>query len=595
MYILTVVCNTLRCASSLNSVAGDFAMISSFSAPFSIEFSRLFQAAKKCAILTIASISCSCVFTLSALADDQEALTFDTIGTGSDYYQGSYSLGWRFKATSALRITALGFYDDSRNGLAASHDVGIYEVGTCQLIASTTVSPSDPLEGTGFFRYHAITPVTLTAGSDYYVAGLTNGGDRYAISVSTMVPNPAINYYGFVIFGNTQSTNSLKCPDGVDAPGFNGDYGPNFKFGDSTGGSPTPTATPDNGKRPTKITLFCNRKGVLLEQASCSATVADASTSFPRITPTGSIDFASTNGFFPASSSCNPVKPELSPTGIAACTVEFQVPNGFPIGSAFPINATYNGDANFNKSSTAHELFNVGCVGTPENPCPGAVSLSFGGEGLQILKTILKAVVGCGTTAGMAQATTEEITQEADLIGCGIGINSSVSLAPMLHELGLTPELCAQLSAAITSADANSDVTLKSLKEMFKKAGNDESYLQRIDANESILNAEITKIIRKNQKEDRRLAVSPDRANVGAATKTKSVVFATGFGKVAANFEKSINLKLTNFGKRFIKALKKSGIGTLPISFTLKSTRIGLVPSGVQKKVTTSGSVDVTF
>ena len=533
-----------------------------------------------------------------ASAEDQEALTFDTIGAGSDYYQGTYSLGWRFQANSNLRVTALGFYDDLRNGLTASHEVGIFDYDNCQLLATATVSPSDPLEGSGFFRYHSITPVTLSAGHNYYVAGLTNDGDRYAISVSTMTPNSAINYWGFVIFGNTQETTTLRCPNGASAEGFKGDYGPNFKFGDSVA-VPTPSPTPESNKRPTKITLFCNRKGVLLEQASCSATVADASTSFPRITPTGTIDFVTRNGFFPASSSCFPVKPDLSPDGIASCTAEFQIPNGFPIGAQFPIDATYSGDATFSSSTTSHKLIQAGCVGTTENPCSGAVALSFNGNGLQILKNALKAVIGCGTTAGMGLATTDPLDLEAGVLaGCNFKLDTSVELATMLHDLGLTPDLCSQLGSAISNGDANSDATLKALKEMFKKAANDQPYLQQIDIDPTTLNSELLKYIRKAQKDGRRGSSSYLESIVfgdRAATKLRVVSLGSGFGKIAANLEKSVNVKLNNFGKRFTKALKKAGIGTIPLTFALKSTRFGALPAGVQKKVSASGSIDVTF
>jgi len=38
------------------------------------------------------------------------ALDFDSLGTGRDYHQGTYSLGWRFTATQDIQVSALGFY-----------------------------------------------------------------------------------------------------------------------------------------------------------------------------------------------------------------------------------------------------------------------------------------------------------------------------------------------------------------------------------------------------------------------------------------------------------------------------------------------------
>ena len=68
-------------------------------------------------------------------------------------------------------MVSLGFYDDLKNGLTASHQVGIYDAITCDLKASATVNPSGPL--IGFFRYHDIEPVTLAAGRDYFAAAVT--------------------------------------------------------------------------------------------------------------------------------------------------------------------------------------------------------------------------------------------------------------------------------------------------------------------------------------------------------------------------------------------------------------------------------------
>src|SRR5205814_8231350 len=98
------------------------------------------------AILVLTALSLS--FT-PLKAAEEEALDFTSLGGGFDYTQGSYSLGWRFTANTNAEVTALGFYDDQKNGLTGNHPVGIYDVQTRQLVASTTVLPSDPL--TGFF------------------------------------------------------------------------------------------------------------------------------------------------------------------------------------------------------------------------------------------------------------------------------------------------------------------------------------------------------------------------------------------------------------------------------------------------------------
>ncbi|MEP7072377.1 MAG: DUF4082 domain-containing protein [Verrucomicrobiota bacterium] len=162
-------------------------------------------------------------------AQGEEALDFAALGSGFDYTQGSYSLGFRFTANDNSRVTALGFYDDQKNGLTQAHPVGIYDVITRQLVASTTVLPSDPI--TGFFRYHAITPVTLTAGRDYFAMALSLT-EHYAVSVTTLLVSPHITFVGFAGVNPSDSQETaLRYPDlDQQAPGFHGDFGPSFKL-----------------------------------------------------------------------------------------------------------------------------------------------------------------------------------------------------------------------------------------------------------------------------------------------------------------------------------------------------------------------------
>lgn len=59
-----------------------------------------------------------CEFAANAQTPAQEeALDFLSLGSqGLDYYQGSYSLGWRFTAKHDIKVTQLGFYDDKEEG-----------------------------------------------------------------------------------------------------------------------------------------------------------------------------------------------------------------------------------------------------------------------------------------------------------------------------------------------------------------------------------------------------------------------------------------------------------------------------------------------
>lgn len=190
---------------------------------------------------------CLTIAPCQASAQDAEALDFSSLGSGSDYHQGAYCLGWRFKANQDCVVSELGFYDSKKDGLTYSHLVGIFDVVTKELVASATVSPGDPL--TGFFRYQAITPVQLTAGRDYYAVADV-GSESYAIDVSNLIIDPAITYVGFTCNYGTAPSSTLDYPTS-DAPGVHGDFGPSFKLRSVSGVTPTPTPGPSPTPTPT--------------------------------------------------------------------------------------------------------------------------------------------------------------------------------------------------------------------------------------------------------------------------------------------------------------------------------------------------------
>lgn len=157
------------------------------------------------------------------------AIDMPALGTGFDYQQGSYSLGWTFVANAAIEITALGFYDSKKDGLTASHPVGIYDKDTQTLLASTTVSPTDALDG--YFRYAPLTtPLSLTPGKAYVLVALV--GDEQYVAFNALDPgwtvNSVISYGGGAVnYANDEAT-TLLYPDTFDTT--SGDFGPNFKF-----------------------------------------------------------------------------------------------------------------------------------------------------------------------------------------------------------------------------------------------------------------------------------------------------------------------------------------------------------------------------
>jgi hypothetical protein len=97
--------------------------------------------------------------------------------TGESLGNPPFTLGWEFTVNTPVTVDGLGVFDDSLDGLAESHDVGLWN-STGTLLTSTTVlaGTADPLIGN--FRYADIAPLTLQAGT--YVIGATwlSGADN---------------------------------------------------------------------------------------------------------------------------------------------------------------------------------------------------------------------------------------------------------------------------------------------------------------------------------------------------------------------------------------------------------------------------------
>ena len=88
-------------------------------------------------------------------------------------FSGNYNIGTEFTVGSNdIVVDQLGFYDKDQDGLQVSHQVGIWDVSTQSLVASTTIpsGTSAPLDG--FFRYFPLNNlVTLNANSTYRISG----------------------------------------------------------------------------------------------------------------------------------------------------------------------------------------------------------------------------------------------------------------------------------------------------------------------------------------------------------------------------------------------------------------------------------------
>ena len=165
---------------------------------------------------TAALVASVVLFGASARADFVAlTVTPDPFNTINDHV--GYSLGYEFKMNSTETVTQLGYFDDGL--MTQSHAVGIYTTaGT--LLASTTVTTADAL--TANFRYHAIAPLTLSAGQTYVIAGVSGVLDPYAFNPTALSTDPSVTF----ISGDYRQSFTLEFPTTIDH--FVGYFGPNF-------------------------------------------------------------------------------------------------------------------------------------------------------------------------------------------------------------------------------------------------------------------------------------------------------------------------------------------------------------------------------
>src|SRR5450755_2722444 len=127
---------------------------------------------RKFGLVVLLAVMCCA---LPLLAAPIPAVTFAEL-TGQSLGNGPFTLGWEFTVSQSITVTALGAFDDSQDGLAESHDVGIWDsVGN--LLGSTTVAAGtvDPLVNQ--FRYSSVS-FTLAPGTYEIGALWLDGGDN---------------------------------------------------------------------------------------------------------------------------------------------------------------------------------------------------------------------------------------------------------------------------------------------------------------------------------------------------------------------------------------------------------------------------------
>lgn len=122
-----------------------------------------------------------CALAVSGTHAAQPAVEF-TATNGSFLDGNTRMIGWQFSVPQAVTVSALGWFDWGQDGLARSHEVGIWDNATETLVTSLVVPQGTAAMLDGFFRWADLAgPVTLLPGAQYRIAGLDigAGGDPH--------------------------------------------------------------------------------------------------------------------------------------------------------------------------------------------------------------------------------------------------------------------------------------------------------------------------------------------------------------------------------------------------------------------------------
>ena len=119
-------------------------------------------------------ILATCMILIMGSGFAQAAPTADFTSPTVDYSDNSWSLGWAFTVNQPITVTALGFYDDLKDGLTESHYVGIFDAGQ-NLVVSAQVTPGNPLNS--WWRWTQASPTVLTTGTEYRIAAVTGSAE----------------------------------------------------------------------------------------------------------------------------------------------------------------------------------------------------------------------------------------------------------------------------------------------------------------------------------------------------------------------------------------------------------------------------------
>lgn len=163
-----------------------------------------------------------------------------TPGTGTCGGDSSQAVGWEFDALVPVRVTAMSWFDTNQDGLAAEHEVALWDPagnivpGTNVTIPAGTLATLD-----GIWRIVEIPPVVLAPGAGYIVGGMNSPANGCLSSNMAHSVHPDIAYFD-ATYGSgpplQRPTSHSSATEGFYGPGFqiDGQVGEPFCFGDGS-------------------------------------------------------------------------------------------------------------------------------------------------------------------------------------------------------------------------------------------------------------------------------------------------------------------------------------------------------------------------
>ncbi|MFT7220123.1 MAG: hypothetical protein ACI8Z1_001740 [Candidatus Azotimanducaceae bacterium] len=162
------------------------------------------------------------------------ALEFSTPPVNDWHWTGA-TIGWEFTTSNDLDITSLGVWDKDSDGLADSHQVGIFTLGG-SLLTSTTVNSGTGNTLESEFRWADLAgSFNLSAGTYVVGAYMATSADRGAAAASITTSSDVTFNRNLFLYGSGFSL-PTNYWSGHDA----GNFGANFQYESAAVPGPAP-------------------------------------------------------------------------------------------------------------------------------------------------------------------------------------------------------------------------------------------------------------------------------------------------------------------------------------------------------------------